>query len=244
MGAPSAADLLTAWEYGAGESRSRRILGLLRLARPEVPPDELAQISLGERDRSLLALRESTFGPDLASVTTCPKCTTQLEFTLQAGQICVPALAESAATSSVRLDGYEVEFRLPTTGDLAALDEEDDLSRIRQGLLEHCILNVNGPHQERAVERLPDNVLAEVEDRMGQMDPQTSVRIAVTCPTCDHSWEASFDIASFFWTEVSAWAQRLLYEVHTLASAYGWSEADILSMSRQRRRIYIEMANR
>jgi hypothetical protein len=36
-------------------------------------------------------------------------------------------------------------------------------------------------------------------------------------------------------------ARRLLIEVHSLASAYGWSETDILSMSEPRRALYLEM---
>jgi len=35
--------------------------------------------------------------------------------------------------------------------------------------------------------------------------------------------------------------RRLLVEVHALASAYGWSEQEILSLSDARRRLYLEM---
>jgi hypothetical protein len=31
--------------------------------------------------------------------------------------------------------------------------------------------------------------------------------------------------------------------VHTLASAYGWSESEILALSDARRRLYMEMVN-
>jgi len=49
------------------------------------------------------------------------------------------------------------------------------------------------------------------------------------------------DIVAFFWEEISAKANRLLEEVHTLALAYGWNEMDILSMSVRRRQFYFEM---
>ena len=35
---------------------------------------------------------------------------------------------------------------------------------------------------------------------------------------------------------------RILREVHTLAAAYGWSEAEILALSPARRRVYLELA--
>ena len=76
---------------------------------------------------------------------------------------------------------------------------------------------------------------------MARADPQADVTFSITCPACGHAWQAIFDIVSFFWREVNAWSYRLLYEVHLLASAYGWREADILAMSPWRRQCYLEM---
>jgi len=72
-------------------------------------------------------------------------------------------------------------------------------------------------------------------------DPQADLQLAMVCPQCAHRWTTTFDIASFFWTELNAWALRLLREVHTLASVYGWSEAEILDLSPTRRKAYLEM---
>jgi hypothetical protein len=76
---------------------------------------------------------------------------------------------------------------------------------------------------------------------MADCDPQADVEIARTCSACGHQWQTSFDIVSFFWTEICAQAKRLLREVDILARVYGWREADILSMSAARRRAYLEM---
>jgi hypothetical protein len=76
---------------------------------------------------------------------------------------------------------------------------------------------------------------------MAEADPQANVQLAITCPVCSKHWQAGFDIVSFFWNEIDAWAHRLLQEVHTLASAYGWREADILAMSPWRRQCYLAM---
>jgi hypothetical protein len=76
---------------------------------------------------------------------------------------------------------------------------------------------------------------------MAELDPQSDVELSLSCPNCGHAWRAPLDIASYFWSEVEAWAQRLLLEVHQLARGYGWSERDILAMSARRRRAYLEM---
>ena len=76
---------------------------------------------------------------------------------------------------------------------------------------------------------------------MAEVDPQADVQMDLTCPACGHQWQALFDIESFFWREISAWANRILREVHALASAYGWRESDILSMSTWRRQTYLNL---
>ena len=77
--------------------------------------------------------------------------------------------------------------------------------------------------------------------RIAEADPQADVEVALNCPCCQHTWQTDFDIVSYLWAELHAWATRLFREVHLLASAYGWSESDILNMSARRRRHYLEM---
>jgi hypothetical protein len=40
---------------------------------------------------------------------------------------------------------------------------------------------------------------------------------------------------------VEARARRILQEVHTLASSYGWHEAEILALGDTRRAMYLQM---
>ena len=90
-----------------------------------------------------------------------------------------------------------------------------------------------------AAGELPDEVIDLIAARIAETDPQGDVQIAMRCPQCGHDWHASFDIGPFFWSEIHTWAQRLLREVHILASAYGWREMDILMMSPRRREFYL-----
>jgi hypothetical protein len=88
---------------------------------------------------------------------------------------------------------------------------------------------------------LPAEVVEAIVNEMARRDPQADIRFALSCPDCAHQWEAIFDIVSFAWNEISAWAGRLMRQVHTLALAYGWREIDILAMSSWRRQAYLEM---
>jgi hypothetical protein len=92
-----------------------------------------------------------------------------------------------------------------------------------------------------ALSDLPEPVLAALVDAVTERDPQAETRFQLTCAACGHRWSALFDVVSFFWTELAARAERLLIEVHALARAYGWREADVLTMSESRRHFYLEL---
>jgi hypothetical protein len=49
------------------------------------------------------------------------------------------------------------------------------------------------------------------------------------------------DVARFLVREMVATARRLMAEIHELASAYGWSERSIATMSDARQSAYLEM---
>jgi hypothetical protein len=86
-----------------------------------------------------------------------------------------------------------------------------------------------------------DEELEEIGERMASADPLAEIRLKFDCAECGHRWDESLDIVAFVWLEIEARAKRLLMEIHTLATAYGWSENEILSLSEPRRRLYLEM---
>jgi hypothetical protein len=134
----------------------------------------------------------------------------------------------------------ELRFRLPDSRDLAAVAGCEDKATARSLLVQRCVSWAN--REGESVAELPAEVTTKLAQRMAERDPQAEVMLDLRCPTCDHAWQALFDIVSFFWTELAAQARRLLREIHTLARAYGWREADILSMSARRRQFYLELA--
>jgi hypothetical protein len=89
----------------------------------------------------------------------------------------------------------------------------------------------------------PEAILAEIETRMTEADPQSDVVLEFACDACRHDWTTTFDIGHFLWEEISARAARLLLDVHLLARAYGWTESEVLMLSDARRAAYIDMVS-
>jgi uncharacterized protein (UPF0212 family) len=244
MRALSAAELLAVWEQGSSQPPAQRALLLLAAACPETSPEGLALLSIGRRDARLLTLRERIFGPQLIGLATCPGCGQRLELSFNVADIQVAPDPELTESLTLSVADYEVLFRLPNSLDLAAVADQTDRASGRQRLLESCLMTVKKNGEESSGDQLPANVADAVVERMAQADPQVDVRLALSCSSCGHQWQAAFDIVSFFWVEINAWASRVLREVHALACAYGWREADILAMSPRRRQFYLEMLSR
>lgn len=238
----SAAQLLDAWERGLSEPVCRRVFPVLATAYLDCPIDELTALSIGERDRRLLTLRQSTFGSQLASVANCSRCGELLEWEIETANLLMEKPTKSSGDLSVDVENYYVRFRLPNTLDLSSISNCPDTSSARQRLLENCISDVQHEGEQISPSALPVSVTTEIVKRMAEADPQADLEVDLSCPACGKQWQAQFDIESFFWTELSAWAQRILLEVHGLARAYGWSESDILNLSPWRRQFYLGMA--
>ena len=132
-------------------------------------------------------------------------------------------------------------YRLPTAGDLIALQDVTDVATTRRALAGRCVLEATWGGAAIPAHELPDDLLAALAAEMSARDPQAEVLLDLTCPACGSRWQALFDIAAFFWTELAAEAKRLVREVDALARAYGWREVDILALSPQRRQAYLEL---
>jgi hypothetical protein len=242
----SASELLAVWERGYGATPAARGLELLLAAHPDTPPRQLSEASLGWRDRELLALRERTFGPRMTGLADCPACAEPLELPLTVADLLDQAAPDGArgpgqaAEVTVTAAGYEVTARLPTTLDLVAVAGLDDGSRAGRVLLERCVLTSSRDGLKVPADQLPEAVADAVAERLAEADPQADARLASTCVACGHGFSVVFDVAVFLWAEVDACAKRLALDVHVLAGAYGWAEADILALSPWRRELYLQ----
>ena len=216
---------------------------LLQAALPKGDPKQLVSLSLGQRDSCLLALREQTFGSRLDGRIDCPSCSERLEFAIDAADLTQAKRPnEKSAKFTTKVQEYQLTFRLPTSRDIAAVSGHRDVASARNTLLQRCVLDVRVDDAPFSLAEVPDDVLQTLIERMANEDPQADMQFGFECPRCGHEWDGVFDIASFMWTELSALAQRLLQDVHTLATTYGWHEREILSMGAGRRRLYLDMA--
>ena len=196
------------------------------------------ELTIGDRHALLLHLRRITVGDRLACVFRCPMphCGEQLELELQVDELLVSPGEGPPPWHEVKHGGRRVRFRLPT-GD-------DQERAARKALAEGVEASVDGllaACAEGDVREWPAELRDRVIERMSELDPQAELMLTLTCPVCNEASSVPFDLIAYLRDELLDRVGRLEREVHVLASAYGWSEEEIVGMAPGRRRRYLTM---
>ena len=241
MDALSEHELLEVWDLGQTLHPVDRALALLAFARPEATPDELAAISVGQRNEQLVELRTATFGSRIEVSGNCPHCGERVEVTLDAGRLVAATDSEGESPFEFESGGYRIVFRLPDSRDLALAVRCEEVAEARSLLLGRCVVETWRDGGPCPSEDLPEEAVAALGDAIAARDPLAEIRLELGCPQCGESWQREVDVAELLWHEVSVGARRLLHEVDALARAYGWTEPQVLAISSTRRRHYLEM---
>ncbi len=219
--------LLELWETG----RALHLLDQGVLAASAAHPEHAADVAdwpLGRLNGALAALHADLFGPALDGWTRCLQCAEQLEF-----HIDVRSLAEGATATSAEVVVGARRYRLPTSRDLAAIVARRlDPEAGARALLDRC-------GEDHAM--LDEHAVEAVGERLAEADPLAEILLRFDCPNCGMAFDEPLELAAFLWAELEAHARSLLVEVHRLARAYGWSEAEILALSPARRATYLEL---
>lgn len=238
------ADFLSLWEKGRALHPLDQGLLALHAAFPEAG-DSLADWPLGRRNRALAELHCFYFGHALEGWTSCPQCGEKLEFHMDGRALAEQTQPEQPESVVIRGE----TFRLPTSRDLALVarkrDALADPETAAVRLINACridgVRHVNDGGD--SAQTWSEQEIDEAGERMAEADPLAEIVLNFQCPVCEGVCQESLDLPMFLWAELEALAKRLVVEVHTLASAYGWSESEILSLSEARRRLYLEMVS-
>jgi hypothetical protein len=226
-------ELLTLWEAGSTQDPVRRAVTLLATSRGR-PAAEAATIDVGTRDVLLARLFRLVAGDQAPACADCPGCGSVLEVPVNVAAVAALPVHEPGERLSVRVDGAEVPFRLPTTADLIALDGWP-ADRARAALLSACLGFEPDATPGAETE-------AAVEIAMEQAAPAGAIDLLVRCPACGLDSSVPLDVPALLWAEIEAQAFTLIRDVHALATSYGWTEPDVLDLSPRRRAMYLDLA--
>lgn len=224
-------DFLALWEKGNSLHPLDKGIMAVQAAFPEMN-ENIADWPIGRRNRALAEMRRAAFAVALRGWSQCPYCGEQLEFEIDGNMLAEGEIPEPDACVVVGGKSY----RLPTSRDLAAVVNVRDENAAARMLLKKCCISKMSHDSAWS-----DDEVEEIGQSMAAADPLAEILLSFDCPNCETHFDKSLDMPSFFWAEMESQAKRLLMEVHMLASAYGWSQSEILSLSPVRRNFYLDM---
>ncbi len=207
--------------------------------------DLARELTVGDRLFLLLKLRELTIGPRVQAVVSCPwhGCSSRIDVDFLLSDVPVreiddgPVFEVELSPESAIAGERVIRFRLPTGADQEAVAPliAGNPAAALACLLDRCVLTVDD------VGSITPRARAEIEEAMAAAAPGPHLRLEADCPECARGFSLPFDIQELFFGELHASNDLLFREVHYLAYHYHWGEAEILDMSRDRRRRYIDV---
>ncbi|HEX8162180.1 MAG TPA: hypothetical protein VF538_09925 [Pyrinomonadaceae bacterium] len=242
-------------EEGRALLPARRVTALLErtlgpcVSGVAVTPEFVRRLTVGDREALMLHLRRLTLGGEISCIISCPlaACGEQMDLDLKVEDLLVPPNAHARGETHeafVEAEGrrYRVLFRLPNGGDqedAAALAASDWEAAMRL-VMRRCVKSTTLADDAEAGEvSLPPDAVPALQSVMASLDEQAEIVLDLKCPACGHAFSLPFDIGDYFQRELTRRGADVYREVHQLALHYHWSEAEILAMTRARRRLYL-----
>ena len=211
----------------AAEVPAGRVTGLVAAAVDALDqlepfgPDEARALTVGDRDRVLLALRGVLVGDAMECVCACA-CGETLELTVS-----VAALLGDSPETPAPLEANGVRAVTGADHERAGLRALEDPDAAEDELVRGCMVDCDD--------------VDSAADLLAELDPGAEILLRGPCPACGAEVVAALDPVAYLWTELEHRRAQLEADVHALASHYHWSEAEIVGLDPQRRARYIEL---
>lgn len=242
--------ILNGWDAASGVMSAAR--GAVLVAEAGLAADIEAAIDLSLDELSALAAQVyvEQFGTTMAALLSCEHCSQVLEIDVPIEHIGAEHASAEGTGEAVEAEvtlgsGTSVRVRVPTTRDLVAVAQRDDVT---EALISRCVSAVAGDStvigqggNEPPLD-LTEADRALVDAGVEQLAGATAPMMRARCPECRSRICAPVDMGALLWARVEQEAPARLAEVAVLASTFGWTEDDIVGMAPRRREAYLSLA--
>lgn len=222
---------------GADLPQPEKVTGFLVETVAEVggqPLDRPLAGGLSVGDRQHLVRRiGAAMGLDLVWLTSaCTACGVRFDIAVRQAGLPVKPAAPGYPSIAVEVAGRKVQVRSPTGEDQAAVQALDD-TLARDVLLRRL---VDWPDDRELAPEVAEDLEAAIEE----ISPEVSLQASATCPECGAANLVDVDP----YLTLDHGGDEIYDDVHLLAARYHWSEHEILSLPRSRRKKYLSLIDR
>ena len=196
---------------------------LARLGGEPADVQTVRELAVGDR-QFLVRQLSAHLGRDPVWLTAvCRACGESFDFQLR--QAALPVKEAGDGFPFAEVDG--MRLRVPRGADQEAIADIDDDDEAIEALFARCLIEGDGELEAAAA-------------ALEAASPEVALAALATCPSCDAANEVAIDP----YLGLQRHGEELFAEVHLLASTYHWSQAEILALPRERRRLYLRLIDR
>lgn len=167
----------------------------------------------------------------------CEACGERFDFSLDLGELPVMPASERYPSVVVTTARGCALLRVPTGADqirVAAADDDAAAARLLAAL---CLAPCDDATCGDLIAELSSDDLAAIDAAVEELAPKLPWAVEAPCPACHK--------VNVIPINAAAWLVRMAdgptLDVHDIASAYGWSERDILALTRTQRLKYLAL---
>jgi hypothetical protein len=173
----------------------------------------------------------------------CTRCGERFDFPIRFSELPVKAAGEGYPFARVDTSKGSACWRVPTGADqkaVAALADEHEAAR---WLLTRCLVEISGDgtaESDQWVTGLSDEDWQKVETSLEAVAPEVTTTVQVACIACGAENQVAVDP----YLCLLHCQEAISVDIHTIASTYHWSEAEILALPKKRRQRYLRLIDR
>ena len=139
--------------------------------------------------------------------------------------------------ASIDVRGKKLKLRVPNGNDQRGLTELNELDAVFY-LLKKCVMSIDGDTpSNKFLQSLTQQEIDSIESVLESISPEYGLNLTTNCPECESE---QIIYLNPYGIEKST-INNIYDDVHTIASSYHWSEVEILSMPRSRRKHYLDL---
>ncbi len=193
--------------------------------------DALHGLAIADRQFLMRCLAQVLGYDTLWLAPTCEACHERFDVQVEQSLLPVKEAGASFPFATAETSWGHCRLRVPTGADQEAAASIPDDGGATRFLACCCMVDpIPG-----VVPELGDDDMHRIEDALEAAAPEVATFAESRCPECGHPNRIYIDPYACLTTGSDA----LWDEIHELATAYHWSERDILALPRERRRTYL-----
>lgn len=194
-----------------------------------------SELTVGDRDRTLVAIYKNTYGSKVESVVNCNTCNQPFDVDFVLDEM-VDSLRPREDIKKEDINGRFVyttdtnlSFRLCTGVDELAVMGMD-AAQAEEEVMRRCLLEGD-----------LDTAQSELPELMEKVAPLINTEFDTACPNCQVKQKFRFNLQQYLLNSLLQEKKQLAIEVHSIATAYAWGLTEILELPRTQRRMYMKI---